>query len=145
MKKLRCQLGNCCVAHVAFALDARVRYGRIHCSSMIDAKERVPGRELAPMPELAGKVRRMADVVVRALFGFSLLDTGKKWLVEKGDTGVLHWSRRPRYGKVFELLIVWDRDPARKPRRLVHAGVEIIGLQIDSHRIIVAQISPISQ
>jgi len=84
----------------------------------------------------------MVEMVVRAQFGFSMPKGRYPWQVTKGDTGIVRWSRHPRYARFVELFVVWDNDPARKARRTVFSSLELIGIQIDRHRIMVLSAKP---
>lgn len=74
------------------------------------------------------------EVVVRARFGYAMPNGNRSWQVTKGDTGILRWKRHPQYARLVELLVIWDKDPARKPRRIVLPSLEIMGLQVDRYR-----------
>ena len=82
----------------------------------------------------------MVEVVVKARFGFSTPYAGSYEVLE-GDIGVLKWERHPRYTRLIEPLVVWDHDPSRTPHSAVHSAIEVIGLQIDQHRILVVPVT----
>jgi hypothetical protein len=86
---------------------------------------------------LAGKVSQMVQVVVRARFGYAMPNGRNPWQVTKDDIGILRWKRHRRYARLVELLVIWDGDPARKARKVVLSSLEIIGVQVNRHRVVV--------
>jgi hypothetical protein len=89
------------------------------------------------MLALAGKVSQMAEVVVRARFGFGIAKRGGAFTVNEKDTGILQWKRHVRYPRLVEFVVIWDHDPTRTPRdAAVHAAIEIIGIQVEGYRIL---------
>jgi len=89
------------------------------------------------MLALAGKVSQMAEVVVRARFGFRIAKRGAAFTVNENDTGILQWKRHVRYPRLVEFMVIWDHDSTRTPRdAAVQAAIEIIGIQIEGYRIL---------
>lgn len=48
--------------------------------------------------------------------------------IVKGDTGILQWKRHSKYVELFELFVVWEKDPSNEPRRTNNSAIEVIGV-----------------
>lgn len=79
----------------------------------------------------------MVEVVVRAQFSYELGDSGERWPVAKGDTGVLRWKSHARHSRYLEPLVVWDNDPFRRERRAILSSLTTVGLQASGLRVMV--------
>ncbi len=78
----------------------------------------------------------MSAVVVRARFDSRTLESPAPWEVRRGDLGVLRWKAHRRHARFFELYVVWDRDSARRARKVIVSSVAVVGLQSGRARVL---------
>ena len=78
------------------------------------------------------------EVLVVALFdGHTLPSEGeRRYRFKECETGILRWQYAGSMEdhKFWELAVVWDQDPERKPRRVSHLCIQVIGFECDGHR-----------
>jgi hypothetical protein len=78
----------------------------------------------------------MNAVVVKARFDSRTLGPDPEH-VSKGDLGVLGWKPHRRHPRFLEACVIWDRDPHRKPRRVILSSIEVVGLETQTVRVLV--------
>lgn len=95
---------------------------------------------LALHGSLPGKGTMNVSIVVQARFSCDTLDRGRRLTVSTGDHGILKWKAHKRHPRYSEPLVLWDRDASQKPRRVVLASVQVVGLQVSSTRMLLSSI-----
>jgi len=78
----------------------------------------------------------MNAVVVRARFDSRTLGRDPEY-VSKGDLGVLEWKSHRRHPRFLEPCVIWDKDPHRKPRRVILSSIAVVGLETRTVRVLV--------
>lgn len=81
----------------------------------------------------------MAAIVVKARFSYGRAGRKDEWHVSEDDLGVLRWRRHRQHSAFLEPLVIWDRDPDKRPRSVVMSSLEIVGLQSRKLRVMIAR------